>query len=130
MALELKDYWMGRDKLYPEALTPDIEAAASALLERVNSLLVVFGEERTVNSGWRPPQVNASTPNAALKSKHMTGHAIDLADPDGDLDDWCSENDGSRLIQYGLYMEHPAATKGWCHLQNLPPKSGKRVFYP
>jgi hypothetical protein len=126
----LADYWMGRDKKYPASWNEDIETHAIDLLERVNSLLAVFGEDRAVNSGWRPPEVNSATPNAALKSKHMTGNAVDLADPEGDLDDWCSENDGSRLIQYGLYMEHPAATKGWCHLQNLPPKSGKRVFYP
>jgi hypothetical protein len=128
--ISLADYWMGRDEKYPAALNAGIEANAIDLLARVNSLLAVFGEYRTVNSGWRPPEVNAGTPNAALRSKHMTGNAIDLSDPDGDLDEWCSENDGSRLIQYGLYMEHPAATKGWCHLQNLPPKSGKRVFYP
>ena len=128
--ISLADYWMGRDKRYPASWNEDIEAHAVDLLSRVNSLLAVFGEDRAVNSGWRPPEVNSATPNAALKSKHMTGNAVDLADPEGDLDDWCSENDGSRLIQYGLWMEHPAATKGWCHLQNLPPKSGKRVFYP
>lgn len=128
--IELNDYWMGRDKKYPASWNEDIEAHAIDLLARLNSLLAVFGEDRAVNSGWRPPEVNSATPNAALKSKHMTGNAVDLADPEGDLDDWCSENDGSRLIQYGLWMESPAATKGWCHLQNLPPKSGKRVFFP
>ena len=128
--ITLTDYWMGRDKAYPNAWSTEIEGNALDLLERVNKLLAVFGEDRAVNSGWRPPEVNSATPNAALKSKHMTGNAIDLADPEGDLDDWCSENDGSRLIQYGLWMEHPSATKGWCHLQNLPPKSGKRVFFP
>ena len=130
MALELKDYWMGRDKKYPAAWNAEIEGNAVDLLDRVNALLISFGEDRKVNSGWRPPEVNASTPNAAPKSKHMTGHAVDLADPEGDLDEWCADNDGERLVAHGLWMEHPAATKGWCHLQSLPPKSGKRVFYP
>jgi hypothetical protein len=128
--IELNDYWMGRDKKYPAAWSEDIEANAHDLLQRVNLLLADFGEDRKVNSGWRPPEVNAKTPNAAQTSKHMTGNAVDLADPEGDLDDWCSANDGEGLEKYGLWMEHPAATKGWCHLQNLPPKSGKRVFYP
>ena len=128
--ITLTDYWMGRDKKYPDSWSEVIERQAIDLLNRVNVLLTDFGQDRTVNSGWRPPEVNSSTPNAALKSKHMTGNAVDLADPDGDLDDWCSENDGERLVTYGLWMESPAATKGWCHLQNLPPKSGKRVFYP
>jgi hypothetical protein len=128
--ISLQDYWMGRDKKYPDAWSEAIEGAAAELLSRVDALLTDFGEERKITSGWRPPEVNSKTPNAALKSKHMTGHAIDLADPDGDLDDWCSENDGERLKAYNLWMEHPAATKGWCHLQSLPPKSGRRVFYP
>ena len=130
MALSLADYCMGRDKKYPDDWSDEIEAAAVDLLDRVDALLADFGEERKITSGWRPPAVNASTPNAAPKSKHMTGHAVDLADPEGDLDDWCAENDGERLMAYGLWMEHPAATKSWTHLQSLPPKSGKRIFYP
>lgn len=128
--IQLSDYWMGRDKKYPDAFTLEIEGNAVELLDRVNALLADFGEERKVNSGWRPPEVNSKTPNAAVKSKHMMGLAVDLDDPEGDLDDWCMENDGERLVQFGLWMEHPSATKGWCHLQSSPPKSGKRVFYP
>ena len=130
MVITLEQYWMGRDKKYPDAWSEDIEHQAIDLLDRVNALLKGFGEDRSVNSGWRPPALNAATNGAALKSKHMTGNAVDLADPEGDLDDWCSENDGALLSSYGLWMEHPAATKGWCHLQNLPPKSGRRIFYP
>ena len=121
---------MGLDKKYPDAWSEEIEGAAIELLSRVDAMLTEFGEERKITSGWRPPEVNSKTAGASLKSKHMTGHAVDLADPEGDLDDWCSENDGERLKAYNLWMEHPAATKGWCHLQSLPPKSGKRVFYP
>lgn len=128
--IELNDYWMGRDTKYPDAMTLEIEGNAVELLDRVNALLAEFGEDRKVNSGWRPPEVNAKTPNAAAKSKHMLGLAIDLDDPEGDLDEWCMENDGERLVQFGLWQEHPAATKGWCHLQSTPPKSGKRIFYP
>lgn len=126
----LDDYCMGRREKYPSEWSAEIESNATDLLDRVNALLQEFGQSRGVNSGWRPAAVNASTPNAAPKSKHMLGQAIDLADPEGDLDEWCAENDGERLKPYGLWMEHPAATKGWCHLQSVPPKSGRRVFYP
>lgn len=127
--ITLADYWMGRDAKYPDAMTDEIEANAVELLDRVNFLLKSFGETRKVNSGWRPPEVNARTAGAAVKSKHMMGLAVDLADPDGDLDEWCLENE-SELVRLALWLEHPSATKGWCHLQSVPPKSGKRIFYP
>jgi uncharacterized protein YcbK (DUF882 family) len=82
-----------------------------------------------VSSGWRPPSLNAKTAGAAPNSKHMTCQALDVYDPDGDLDEWCMEN-LAKLEEAGLWLEHPSATKGWCHLQIVPPRSGKRVFYP
>lgn len=123
------EYWMGRDRLFSADLTPEIVGNAAILIDRVHKLLKVFGEERPITSGWRPPAVNGNTTGAAVKSKHMTGQAIDLADPDGDLDDWCLENQ-EMLQHFELWLEHPSATKGWCHLQSVPPKSQKRVFYP
>lgn len=113
-------------------------ANANELLLRVNALLQVVNDSHpgieaamkpAVNSGWRPAAYNAVVPNAAVKSKHITGQAIDLADPDGELDDLLM-NHNNLLEIAGLWMEHPLATKGWCHLQSVPPRSGNRVFYP
>jgi hypothetical protein len=127
----LSDYWMGRDAQYPLALTTDIRRNAITTVALTNSLLASFGQGRKVNSGWRPPAVNAATPNAAAMSKHMLGQAIDLADPEGDLDDWLMGEVGqAAMTRLGLWHEHPAATKGWAHLQTVPPRSGKRTFYP
>lgn len=140
--IQLADYWMGRDAKYPLAMTPEIEHNAEIMLELANKLVmlarsggVVFDLHPThktlVSSGWRPPEVNAGTPNAAPRSKHMTGQAIDLYDPDGDLDDWLMTVDGQRVMSdLGLWHEHPSATKGWAHLQSVPPRSGRRTFYP
>jgi hypothetical protein len=129
--ITLRDYWMGRDEEYPLAMTPQIERNAATMVQLANALLARFGQGRRVNSGWRPPQVNAATPNAALLSKHMTGQAIDLADPEGDLDDWLMTEAGqAALSDIRLWHEHPAATKGWAHLQSIPPRSGRRTFYP
>lgn len=110
-------------------LTDDIRLEAQTTVDRANALLAEFGEDRDITSGWRPEAVNRKVPGAALRSKHTQGMAVDLGDPDGDLDDWCSEH-LDVLERIGLWQEHPASTKGWCHLQTVAPKSGKRVFYP
>mgnify|MGYP001595559065 FL=1 len=125
----LPDYLMGREILNPGELTPEIMENAAETVRRANKLLTEFGEDRKVASGWRPAAINAATPGAALKSKHMTGQAIDLADPEGDLDEWCMDHP-EVLENIGLFQEHPSATKNWCHVQIVPPKSGKRIFYP
>lgn len=129
--ITLTDYWMGRDREFPLALTPQIEKNAALTVQLANALLARFGQGRNVTSGWRPPQVNAGIPTAAPNSKHLTGQAIDLADPDGDLDEWLLTQEGqTALAEIGLWQEHPAATKSWCHVQTVPPKSGRRTFYP
>lgn len=118
--------------------TPPREVADNALelLARVNMLLqnaaaegVEAAQNPRVNSGWRPEAYNATVPGAAVRSKHITGQAIDIADPDGELDDWCL-NHLAVLEELGLYMEHPLASKGWTHLQSVPPRSGRHCFYP
>ncbi len=140
--ISLTDYWMGHDATYPLAMTPQIERNAERIVDLANKLLVLAHSggvtmwpiPRTasvVTSGWRPPEINAVTANAAPNSKHMTGQAIDLYDPDGDLDEWLLTPDGQRVMtDLGLWQEHPAATKGWAHAQSIPPRSGRRTFFP
>lgn len=127
--ITVKEYFMGRDERYPNELTTELRINAQDIVNRVNDLLVLFGQTRKVNSGWRPQVINEATPGAAIKSKHMTCQAVDLEDADGDLDEWAMTNTWA-LENCGLWMEHPAATKGWAHFQTVPPKSGRRVFYP
>lgn len=133
-------YYRGRDKVYANQLTPALRASADNTLARVNKLLAVMDVDgitlesspitlTPVSSGWRPVAINAATPGAAARSLHITCEAIDLYDPEGVLDNWCMQNI-TLLEAYSLYLEHPAATKGWCHLQTRAPRSGKRVFYP
>lgn len=123
------DYFRGRDITHRADWNDQIEAQAAITVKRANQLLDAFGEPRGVNSGWRPPEVNAATPGAAPYSRHVTAQAVDLHDPEGDLDEWCLAHPDV-LTSIGLWQEHPASTKGWCHLQTVPPKSGNRVFYP
>lgn len=140
--ITIADYFMGRREKYPLALTPDIEREALRTVDLANKLLTqaqTYGvtvdihpvNKSPVSSGWRPPEVNAATPNAAAKSKHMTGQAIDIYDPDGDLDEWLMTGEGqAALVALGLWHEHPAATRGWAHVQTIPPRSGRRTFFP
>ena len=123
------DYFMGRDITHKSEMTPEISSNAGRTIERVNKLLAFFGESRKVTSGWRPPSLNAKVPGAAKRSNHMIGAACDLEDEDGDLDEWCMDN-LNVLEMIGLWLEHPASTKNWTHIQIFGPRSGKRGFYP
>lgn len=131
----LSDYWMGRDKEYASELTPTIIANAMETIRRANLLLTVFRtmtgdvENRHVTSGWRPAAINLATPGAARRSRHLTGQAVDIFDPEGDFDEWCLAHP-EYLVAAWLWLEHPSATKGWSHCQTVPPRSGNRVFYP
>lgn len=123
--LTLADYWMGRDKEYP----PDEQTKENAhtLLIVVNELLDDLEPDydrriihRKISSGYRPGHFNRKA-GGASRSAHLTGEAVDLADPDGSL---AQRLLGARelLEYYGLYMEHPDYTKGWVHLQTRPTK--------
>lgn len=130
---------MQRDRTYKPELTDDILRNARGVVDATNRLIEAMGgsvplvnnpaTRSLVSSGWRPASVNASTPGAAVRSRHISAQAVDLYDPEGVLDDWCLGNEKT-LERLGLYLEHPTATKGWCHVQTVPPRSGNRVFYP
>jgi hypothetical protein len=137
MRITLAKYWMGRDADFPGELTPRIRANASLTVERVNYLLEVYAAAtsdtgvRKVNSGWRPVAINNRVRGAAARSKHLSGEACDLDDFDGALDRWCASPAGlAELERIGLWLEHPDATPTWCHVQTVPPGSGRRVFRP
>lgn len=112
-----------------DELTPAMMEAAAVTVDKANQLLDRFGQSRGINSGWRPVEVNKLVPGAALMSNHTRCLAVDIADPEGDLDEWCLDNQPI-LAEIGLFLEHPASTKGWCHVQTVAPRSGNRVFYP
>jgi hypothetical protein len=131
MKLTIEDYFAKMSRA--EAPSQEVRDNALELLAKVNALLAEIPLEEAqsprVNSGWRTVGHNAITPGAAPNSKHVTGQAIDLADPDGVLDEYLFARP-QRLVDHGLYLEHPLATKSWCHLQSVPPRSGTRIFMP
>jgi len=119
--------------------TEEQEQAAAALLDKVNNMLASLAWDYPIDpdtgtsisgskggsgdGGFRLP--NATT--GKTLSKHKTAHAVDVFDPGNNLD---NRLDDEILERFGLWREHPDSTLGgWCHLQDVPPKSGKRSFY-
>ncbi len=131
--ITLADYFMSREKQYAAELTEEHRVNAGIVVARANLLLSRAGLKRGVNSGWRPAAVNATVERAARKSKHLLCLAIDINDDDDALDAWCMANPRA-LEDLGLWLEHPAATPRWCHVQTVPYGSwapGKpRYFHP
>ncbi len=111
-------------------------ADAQLLAMRVTQLLTsyagaqpAYSDEPKVRSGYRPPEINATTPGASKNSNHMYCRAVDLEDIHGHLGAWCMEN-LDLLAHFELWLEDPRFTPTWVHLQSVPPRSLSRVFQP
>lgn len=135
MALTVKDIIDSSGK-YPERakspeLTLDVKTNIEDLVKRVNNLLnAIWKAPVKVSSGFRTSAVNSGIHNAAKKSLHMNGQAVDIFDPDGKLKALVLERP-ELLADFGLWMEDPAATPGWQHLDTgkRSPRS-IRIFKP
>lgn len=105
---------MGRDKDHP--LTSELESNLNKLLTALNKFRKAYGKPMSVSSGYRPGTFNSAA-GGAKKSAHMECLACDFRDPDGSIDAFAIECDKNGLLkQWGLWLEHPDHTKGWCHL--------------
>lgn len=134
--ITLEEYAMGRDEEYKDewALA---EPNAIVLLDRVNGFLqeLNFPFDLKVSSGFRPSVINAALAHAAKHSLHIDGKAIDLSDHRGQFKDLFNPRrdiEAANLLRkYGLFMEHPAYTPGWVHLDiGSRPDRPTRVFRP
>lgn len=117
---------MGRDVAAP--LTPELEANLDRLLTALNAFRKAYGKPMVVSSGYRPAAINASV-GGAKASNHMVCRACDFVDSDRKLSEFCLAH-LEVLESCGLWLESPASTPGWVHLQCVPPRSGSRVFRP
>lgn len=119
-------------RLQSPELTDEVRANAEKLATQVNKLLNLIGwkEKIIVTSGFRPSAVNSQIANAAKKSAHQIGLAVDIFDEKdqrlGYLIRQKQNNDGVKGIlgQCGLMMEHLDSTRGsytnWVHLDMKP----------
>lgn len=136
MIITRETYFKGRDVAYRSNMTDEIEQNAAHTIVCANAGLALYradcpdAPENEVNSGWRPPALNAATPGAAPMSRHMKAQAVDISDPDGNLALWSVRNK-ERLIAVGILgMERPEATKGWAHWQTVSVGANVFVFWP
>lgn len=124
MLVSRDEVLMGRDAQYP--LTPELESYLAVLLTAINKLRLDWGKPMIVSSGYRPGPYNVKA-GGATHSPHLTCEAVDISDPDGSLDAWCVANQ-DKLEAYGLWLEAPASTPTWTHLDTR--QRTNRIFQP
>lgn len=124
MNITRNEVLMGREAEYP--LSDEFEANLTQLLVALNKFRDIYGIPMIVSSGYRPGHYNKDA-GGTTNSPHMTCQACDFHDPDGAIDLFCTNN-LKVLIDCGLYLESPAHTIGWAHLQTRP--TINRVFIP
>ena len=133
--IDLEDYLSSSGK-YPERLNSDeltkaVKDNAVVLLNKVNQLLQelkIFDVK--VSSGFRPSAVNAKVKGAAKKSLHMSGRAVDIYDPKHEIIQKIMARP-DLLKKYDLWLEDPAATPSWAHLDNgTRTERALRIFKP
>lgn len=129
MAISKDELLKGRDQQYASDYTQQISDNLDKLLIPLNKIRDAWDKPMIVNSGWRPPSINAATPGAAAHSKHMIGLAADISDPDGSLWVWVLEN-LQLMKDLDIFMEDKRWTPGWTHFQLGGPLSGNRIFVP
>lgn len=132
------DYVTKQDRRsqYADQFTTDIQTNAQALLEKVNAFLTDIGVQTAqVTSGWRPASVNNKVTNAAKKSYHMIGSAVDILDNKNQDLAKLVANNANLLRKYSLFMEDMNATKGintnWVHIDcGTRADRPSRIFLP
>lgn len=110
--------------------TPEIAANLDKLLAVLQAIRAAYGKPMVITSGLRSDADQKRINPSAPKSKHLLGLACDVSDKDHALYNWLTADNNKKAIEFGVYLEHKSATINWVHLQIVPPKSGKRVFYP
>lgn len=116
----------------------DIQHNLEELLLRINKVRTAYNKPMKVTSGYRTIQDHIRIYNKngimdpkkiPMQSTHLYGKAVDIYDPNKDLQKWCLDNI-KMLEDVGLWLEDFGATPNWVHFQISPPKSGKRMFKP
>jgi len=111
------------------------------LSEKINKLREAYGKPLRVTSGYRSLEKHLAIYAAKgitdqnkipMKSKHLEGLAVDLVpvkEPVSDLHKFI-KNNIALMQEIGLWFEDFSKTATWCHVQVVPPKSGKMFFLP
>jgi hypothetical protein len=125
-------------KVKKEDMPQEHQDNLEVLLERINAVRYAWAKSMKVTSGYRSMADHlriyaakgiTDQSKIPMKSNHLKCAAVDISDPNKDLQKWCTEN-VDKLEEIGLWMEAFTATPNWCHFQIYPPKSGNRFFNP
>jgi len=126
--LRREAYLMGRDAEFPT--TEELEVNLARLVFRVNALVAVLPIPvrafLELSSGYRPGKYNTAA-GGSLRSAHLTCEAVDLKDPDQKVSKYLVGNP-DLLSKFNLYMELPAKTPTWVHLDTRA--RATRIFTP
>jgi peptidase M15-like protein len=121
-----------------KALPQAHQANVLELLKRINIIRVKYNKPMTVTSGYRSMEEHIAVyakkgitdkAKIPMKSRHLSGEAVDIYDPNKALKQWILIN-VKILEEVGLWLEDFTATPNWVHFQIKPPASGKRFFRP
>jgi uncharacterized protein YcbK (DUF882 family) len=119
-------------------LPENIQSNLYELLHRVNKIRNAYGKPMVVTSGFRTMEKHLAIYAAKgitdparipMRSCHIFGKAVDISDPNRELQKWVSAN-VPLLESAGLYCESFVFTKTWIHFQINAPASGRRFFMP
>lgn len=120
------------------SLPSEVQVNLLELCKRINTVRQIYGKPMTVTSGLRTMAEHLAIYKAKgitdqsripMKSKHLSGEAVDISDPKRELQAWCKAN-VAVLEAANLWCEDFSATPNWVHFQSIAPKSGKRFFMP
>lgn len=107
-------------------LDSEIKANIELLLKRMNEVRKLYAKPMIVTSGLRTKddQIRVYAKKGItditkipMKSKHLTGCALDVSDLSGDLNKWCKENE-EKLRDIGIWLE--TRQGNWQHFQIEP----------
>jgi len=116
----------------------DTLANLEKLIEKLNIIEAAYGKTLVITSGYRTKEDQirvyaqkgiTDMSKIPMGSKHISGQAVDISDPNGEFKAWIMENI-SLFEELGIYMEAFEYTKNWVHMQIIAPKSGSRFFKP
>lgn len=117
---------------FKKEVTPELLENLQKTADIINQFLKHVGiVNEIVSSGWRPSSVNEQTVNAAKKSNHILGLAVDLKDVNHNIFKAILKPENlAKAQELGIYFEDARWTPTWVHMQIVSPKSGKRIFIP
>lgn len=122
------------DRECPEELRDNL----TELLVKINNVRDAWGKPMTVTSGWRSKEDQiriyrskgiVDEKKMHMKSKHFFCQAIDISDPNKELQKWIKKN-LPLMEEIGVWFEDFSYTPTWVHIQIVPPGSGNRFFIP